>query len=58
MSIGTAALDAALDARAAALAAAGDAARDALTPTVEQLQTSALELVERMIAVGGGANAD
>ena len=41
-------------ARAAAVDAAGDAARDAardaLRPTVEALQASALELVERMIA--------
>lgn len=38
-------------ARDAAWAAAGDAARDALKPTVEQLQASALDLIERMLAV-------
>lgn len=36
---------------AAAWAAPRDAARDALKPTVEQLQQSALELLDRMIAV-------
>ena len=47
-----AAWDAARDAaRDAAWDAAWDAARDALRPTVVQLQTSALDLVERMIAV-------
>ena len=46
-----AARDAAWDAaRDAAWAAAVDAAGDALRPTVEALQASALELVERMIA--------
>jgi hypothetical protein len=35
---------------AAAGAAAGDAARKKLAPTVEKLQQSALELIERMIA--------
>jgi hypothetical protein len=45
--------DAAWDAAwAAAGAAAWDAARAALRSTVEALQTSALELLERMIAVG------
>ena len=43
-------------ARAAARAAAGDAAGDAakqrLAPTVEQLQVSAFDLLDRMIAVG------
>jgi hypothetical protein len=37
---------------AAAWAAAGAAARDALEPTVAELQDSALELLDRMIAVG------
>jgi hypothetical protein len=53
---GAAAGDAAGDAaRAAARAAAGDAARaaagDALKPTTEWLQTSAVDLVRRMISV-------
>ena len=53
-----AAWDAAGDAAwGAAWAAAGDAARDAawaaLAPTRERLQISAVELVERMIALGG-----
>jgi hypothetical protein len=43
----------------AAGAAAGDAARaaagDALRPTVEALQVSALDLLERMVAVGRSA---
>jgi hypothetical protein len=39
-------------ARAAAWAAAWDAAGDALRPTVETLQVSALDLLERMIAAG------
>jgi len=38
-------------ARDAAWAAAGVASRYALRPTIEQLQVSAMELVERMIAV-------
>ena len=38
-------------ARDAARAAAGAAARDALKPTVDKLQSSAVELVERMISV-------
>ena len=55
---GGAAWDAARDAAgaaagAAARAAAWDAARDALAPTVAKLQASALDLVERMLAVGG-----
>jgi len=41
----------------AAGAAAGDAAGDAagvkLAPTVEQLQASALDLIDRMLLVGG-----
>lgn len=37
---------------AAAWAAAGDAARAALAPTVTVLQESAIDLVDRMIAVG------
>ena len=44
-------------ARDAAWAAARDAARDALRPTTEALQKSALQLVERMIAVGRTVNA-
>ena len=47
-----AAWDAAWDAAGdAAWAAAGDAARAALQPTVSQLQASAIDLVERMIAL-------
>jgi hypothetical protein len=42
-------------ARDAAWAAAGAAAVDRLRPTVEQLQTSALELVDRMLALGEAA---
>ncbi len=38
---------------AAAEAAARDAARDALAPTVATLQASALELVDRMLAMNG-----
>lgn len=48
-----AAWDAAWDAaRAAARAAARDAANKALRPTVEGIQQSALNLIDRMIAVG------
>jgi hypothetical protein len=48
-----AALDAALDAAwAAAWAAAGAAAGDALADTVDELQQSACELLDRMCAVG------
>lgn len=39
-------------ARSAAWSAAWSAVRSALNPTVQALQTSALELVERMLAVG------
>jgi len=53
--VARAADSAATAARAAAWAVAGDAARaaakDVLRPTVEQIQVSALELVDRMIAV-------
>jgi hypothetical protein len=53
---GDAAGDAAWDAaRAAAWDAAGDAAWDALRPTVELLQASALDLVERMAWLKDGA---
>ncbi len=50
---GAAAWDAA---RAAARDAAGDAAGDALRPTAEGLQTSALDLLDRMVAVGRTAD--
>jgi len=40
-------------ARAAARAAAWDAAGVKLAPTVEQLQASALDLIDRMLLVGG-----
>ena len=50
---GAAAWDAAgAAARAAAGAAGGDAAGDALRPTVEALQVSAAELLDRMLSIG------